>query len=1343
MKQSDPFKLILLLSLVVYSIEGFCQQIPTINLVMKDGLSSNYVTDIAQDKYGFTWFATKYGLNRFDGDKFTVYLKEPNKELLNSNDINKIATDTINNKVWIANRWMGVNVFDCATQQFSSFLHDKNNQNTLISNEIKDILVTSNGNVWIATNQGLDLYNPDNSQFIHYNTSTVPDFPSNDIMTLAEGSNGDLYIGHTYNGFTIFSPDNNSFKNFTHSSQNKNSLPDNTIHSIFVDTNSKIWIATNCGLSLFDPFRETFRNFKDVSGIHYTIQRAIYNVYSTSDDRIWVGTVSDLCYFDSKDTDLILSGKKNVNHMFIQDIYWGISNPTVYCVFEDSFKNVWIGSNGGGASFISSTSSFFHSWRINKIPGVTNGLNDKEVLTICVADNGNIWMGTDGGGINVNIDGRNCMFYSHDTGDISSNTYHSSLKDSNGDLWFGNMYNEMGIDVFISKEGRFIHYTPQGNGSVIYCLFEDNQRNVWIGSNNGLEIYNLITKKKDFLNKENSQLLTNEIKAVSQDKNGNIWIGTLNKGISIYNPESKTMKHINEHTIFENCVINQIFRDSKNRIWIATTEGLVLFPNEQSDTYQLFNTQNGLACNLICSIEEDSEGNIWLSTHSGISRFIESEQRFLNYDHKDGTLFGTYMNNSVGKAQDGTIYFGSINGVCYFNPKDRPSNIILPPVIFTDFKVYGRNPHEDAIDTSIPMTNGKIMLNHNQNIFSITFNVMNKSLQGKVEYAYKLEGLEENWINIGGDNQVTFRNIPYRNYKLHIKARYKNQEWQTNYSTLFISINPPFWLSWWAKLIYIVSITTIVFFIIKSYKKRLQLRSSLSLEKEKAQKQQELNEERLRFYTNITHELKTPLTLILGPLEDLQCDSRIQKEHLKKISLIHKSTIRLLNLVTQILEFRKTETQNKKLCVIEGNIVEKIQEIGFKYKELNRNADITFDMITDADKIQIYFDQEVISMIVDNLLSNAFKYTYKGTITLALRSVIANDVEYTEIEIADTGIGIPQEDISRIFERYYQTNIRKNMPGFGIGLALVKNLVDLHEGTILVDSEPNVGSSFRVRLITNNSYPDAIHINTNLKESIDEEKSSKPIVLVVEDEGDIRDYIAEALMGAYDVIVAENGEQGCQVAFTSIPDIVISDIMMPVKDGIELCKEIKNNIATSHIPVILLTAKDTLQDKTEGYDAGADSYVTKPFSASLLKSRVANLLEGRKKIASLISSSTHLKQSIIKESLNKIDNEFIERITRIIEENLMDEKIDVPTIAQELSMSYSSLYRKIKALTGMSTGEFIRKLRLRKAEQLLLSGKYNISEIAHQVGLNSVSYFRECFKEEYGMSPSEYIKQLK
>lgn len=1330
---------LLLLLLLTYSVSGFSQQIPTINLTMKDGLSSNYVLDIAQDKSGFIWFATRYGLNRFDGHKFTVYIKSSDQEFLNSNDINKIVADTLNNKVWIANRWAGVNVFDCETETFSSFLHDENDAGTLISNEIKDILVTSTGNVWIATSKGLDLYDPDNLRFIHYNKLTVAGFPSDGINALYEGTNGDLYLGHIHDGFTVFSPENKSFKNFKNVPHDKNSLPNNTVHSIFVDMDSRIWIATDEGLSLFDPFRKTFRNFRNMEGLHKSIKGTVFSVYQTHDERIWVGTLSDLCYFDAKDADEILSGKKDVNHMFIQDIYWGISNPTVFCVLEDSFKNVWIGSNGGGASFISSTSSFFHSWRIDKIPGVVNGLNDKEVLTICIDEDENIWMGTDGGGINVNKGGINCEFYSANSGEVSSNAYASSLKDSNNDLWFGSVH--MGIDIFLSKEKRFVHYTPRNCNSIIFCLFEDNCRNVWIGTDAGLEIYNLVTNEKSYLNGENSELLANEVRAVSQDKSGNIWIGTLNKGIVIYDPNRKKIKHIDHPVILNNCRVNQIFRDSRNRMWVATSEGLILFPDDRFDNCRMFNTADGLACNLVCSIGEDSDGNIWLSTNWGISCFVESEKRFLNYDYRNGALLGSYMNNSVAKTQDGTIYFGSINGVCFFTPQNRPAYIILPPVIFTEFKVYGKNSYEDVV-TSLPMINRKTSLNYNQDIFSVSFNVMDKSLQGKVEYAYLLEGLGDTWINIGEENQVIFRNIPYRNYKLHVRARYKNQQWQNSYSTLSIDVNPPLWLTWWAKLFYMLCILLIAFLIIKSYKKRLELHSSLSFEKEKVQRQRELNEERLNFYTNITHELKTPLTLILGPLEDLQADSRIQEEHAKKLSLIHKSTIRLLNLVTQILEFRKTESQNKRLCVGEGDIAEKIQEIGLKYKELNRNNNIVFDIIINTKKTQLYFDQEVISMIIDNLLSNAFKYTYEGSIKLSLQSVVADDVEYTEIEISDTGIGISEEDLSHIFERYYQAEKRKNASGFGIGLALVKNLVDLHEGVILVDSTPGVGSVFRIRLITNNFYPDAIHISVKQNE-IDEERGNKPIVLVVEDESDIRDYIAEALMGVYDVIVSENGEQGLRTALASIPDIIVSDIMMPVKDGIELCREIKANVATSHIPVILLTAKDTLQDKTEGYCAGADSYITKPFSASLLKSRVANLLEARKKMALLISSNTSFKHSVIKDSLNRIDNEFIERIIKIVEDNLMDEKIDVPTIAQELSMSYSSLYRKIKALTGMSTGEFIRKLRISKAEQLLLSGKYNISEIAHQVGLNSVSYFRECFKEEYGMSPSEYMKKMK
>lgn len=1335
--------LIGLFLLAIHETNGALKQIPTINLHMKDGLSSQYVTDIAQDKSGFIWFATRYGLNRYDGNKFTVYIKTPGWEKLNSNEINRIEADTLRNKVWIANRWAGINVFDCETETFTAFMHEESDDNSLVSNEVMDILVASDGKVWIATSKGLDLYDAAASGFIHYNPQTVDGFPSDGINTLAEGANGEIYLGHFRGGFSAFIPADKKIKNFRRRSGNPNSLPNNKVHSIFAGTGSTVWIATDGGLSIFDTSTETFKNFADINGIHPSIKGYALYVHQSSDGRVWVGTTSDLCYFDVKDTDKILSGEKDVNYMFIQDIDWGISNPSVLCVYEDSFGNFWVGSNGGGASFISRTSSFFQSWRIDKIPGVVNGLNDKEVLTICADTQDNIWMGTDGGGINVNKQGRNGMFYSNITGEVSSSEYFSSLKDSDNNLWFGSR--SQNIDIFHEKEQAFSRYKTKEYLSPIYCLFEDNHRNVWIGGEHGLEIYNLDTKEKHLPNRENSDLPTNAIRAISQDIQGNIWIGTLSKGITLYNPDSKEMKHLNEGTVFHNNKINQLFRDSKDRMWVAITEGLVLFPDNRTDNYQLFNSKNGLACNMVCSIEEDLQGNIWVSTNTGISCFIESEKRFLNYDHTDGALYGTYMPNSVAKTQDGTIYFGSLNGVCFFNPNNRPVDIVLPPVVFTEFNVHSNCPHEDGYETSLPMIKGKVSLDYDNNTFSVTFNVMNKSLQNNVEYAYKLDGLTDSWVNTAGENTITFRDIPYNNYKLQVKARYKNQSWPEKYSTLTIIVHPPLWLTWWVKLLYFICLVVSVSIVIRVYKRRLQLRNSLILEKEKAQKQQELNEERLRFYTNITHELRTPLTLILGPLEDLQNDLDIKPDHKQQLSLIHKSAIRLLNLIARILEFRKTETRNKKLQISKANMAEKVQEIGMKYKELNRKANVHFDIAINTQKTQLYFDSDVVTMILDNLLSNAFKYTHNGSIVLTLQSISVNEVDYTEIEVRDTGIGIPEEELNLIFERYYRVNKQKNSPGFGIGLALVKNLVDLHEGIILVDSKTGVGSSFRIRLVTNKTYPDAIHIDTTPNElnvETENEKTNKPIILIVEDEDDIRDYIAGALTASYDVIVAENGEQGLKAAQASIPDIIVSDVMMPIMDGMELCRNIKSNIETSHIPVILLTAKDTLQDKAQGYNAGADSYITKPFSASLLKSRVSNLLEAKRKTALLFSSNNALKRSVVKDSLNKIDNEFLEKMSQIIEENLMNEKIDVTVIAQELSMSYSSLYRKIKALTGVSTGDFIRKIRMRKAEELLLSGKYNISEIANLVGLNSVSYFRECFKEEYGESPSEYMRRI-
>ena len=533
--------------------------------------------------------------------------------------------------------------------------------------------------------------------------------------------------------------------------------------------------------------------------------------------------------------------------------------------------------------------------------------------------------------------------------------------------------------------------------------------------------------------------------------------------------------------------------------------------------------------------------------------------------------------------------------------------------------------------------------------------------------------------------------------------------------------------------------------LLRFYKRKLDLESSLEVERKQSLNKQELNEERLRFYTNITHELRTPLTLILGPLEDLLSDATLSPKHANKISIIHDSATRLLNLINRILEFRKTETQNRKLSVVKGDLGQLVQEVGLRYKELNPNNKVNYHIHIETEDTEIFYDADMITIILDNLMSNAAKYTSEGDITLSLRSVEENQIKYTEISVSDTGHGIDAEALPHIFDRYYQAKSKYQASGSGIGLALVKGLSELHEGILKVESAVDTGTTFTLRLLTENTYPNAIHAQHDMeKKPMDAEETTitdtptenHPIVLVVEDNADIREYIRSSFTDIYEVITAKDGKEGWELAQVRIPNIIVSDIMMPVMDGIELCKRIKEDMRTSHIPVILLTAKDSLQDKEEGYASGADSYLTKPFSAKLLHSRINNLLETRKKIASLLAlADMQPKQESAVSSLNKLDNEFLQKITQIIEENLEMEKMDIAFIADKMCMSHSTLYRKIKGLTDMSANEFIRKVKMRKGVELLMSGQYTISEIAYMIGFSSVAYFRQCFKDEYGMSP--------
>lgn len=1311
-----------------------------INLGLEEGMSSNYIVDITQDKYGFLWFATEYGVNRFDGTKFTVYMKN-DKTHLKSNNINRIEADTLHNEVWISSRRSGLSVFNGDTDQFTSFMHDKNNLHSIATNDLSDLLVTTQGEVWIATyHNGLEHYNRESGQFEHYNTSTVPGLPSNKVLSISENQDGNIYVGHQGAGLTLFSPNGVALQNYQHIAGEKHSLPNNDVTCTYTDRYSNIWVGTHAGLSLFDPLSGTFHNFREILGIHSSITNTINTINQSTDGRIWVGTVSDICIFDPNEIDRIFSGTVVVESTPIKNIHTGLSNPTILSIFRDSFSNLWIGTNGGGVGFINQTPSFFSTWQDASLSNTVNGLSDKDACAIVLDADHKIWVGTDGGGINVYEKDRNIKVYRKEKDDIFSDAIFSAFKDSNDNLWFGGF---SGLSIYNWNDRAFMQSGVPAIRQRANCFFEESSKTLWIGTSGGLYSCSLQTEKEYLLRSSNESLQRCDIASIAQDNKGRLWLGTLNSGLILLNTSNEEPSVYNSENGFPYDIVRCIYKDTQNRMWAATDEGLILFPSGDPSNYILYATENGLACSSIRAIEEDQEGNLWLSTNFGISCFLESENKFLNYNYTDGTLVGNFMNGAVAKAPDGTLYFGSQNGVCYFNPKNRPDRSTLPSVVFTEFKVHEQQTSLHTEELLLPVSTQKVSLRHTQNTFTVSFRTMNYGQQGQVEYLYNLEGLSDTWFNLGDLNSATFQNIPYKHYTLKVKARLKNHQWSDEYSSLDILIHPPLWLTWWAKTLYTLIGIGIVLFIISSYKKRLKLKNTLILEKESIQAQKELNEERLRFYTNITHELRSPLTLIVGPLEDLQNDPQLFQDHKKKLSLIQQSADRLLNLVTQILEFRKTETQNRKLCVASGDLSIVIQEIGLKYKESYTHTGIEFNIRIETPKTEFRFDREALTIIVDNLLSNAFKHTTKGQITLTVRSVRENDLEFTEIEVRDTGTGMEQADLPRIFERYYQSTGKKHAPGFGIGLSLVANLVKLHQGSISVQSEPDRGSCFCVRLLTNNTYPNAIHAEEKKKEESTSDSHNKPIVLVVEDDNNIRDYIAQSLMKHYDVIVSDNGQSGVDIAFEYIPDIIISDVMMPVKDGIELCRELKEDVRTSHIPILLLTAKDTMQDKTEGYNAGADSYVTKPFSATLLHSRIVNLLEARKRITTLVNSNKFLKQSIVQESLNKLDNDFLDRLVQVIEEHLEEENIDASTLAQEMSMSYSSLYRKIKALTGMSINEFIRKIKIRKAEQLLLSGQYSISEVSFRIGLNSTSYFRECFKKEYGVNPSEYLKTIR
>lgn len=1342
-------------------------------LGIEQGLSNNYVVSITQDKQGFLWFATEEGLNKFDGTRFITYYKNDlphNNQGITGNELNRVYADSKRPIIWIATQRDGLNAYNYDEQTFTAYQHNPENPHSLITNDVTDISPSTQNDdgLWVSTYyRGIEYLNINNGQFTHYNRSTVPSLPSNQTWTVLDGGDNNLYIGHVGSGFSIFSLKDKSVKNFQNETGNPTSLPGNDVFCIIKDANGNIWLGTNNGLALYNAANDNFITFRNNKNDKYaTLCSRILSIRQLKDNRLWIASeLNGIAILNLKQGMFLSPEELSIEYIQEGDDSRSLSNASARCIFQDSFDNIWIGTWGGGINFISSKPPLFTTLSYSPILNNENSLNNKVASSLCMDRQGRIWIGTDGGGINVFEGEKRIAIYKKESGDIPSNFILASLQDSKGNLWFGSY--QGGISYYDSRNRRFRSISLMGQSNLdVRTIYEDAQHNIWVGYSGGIVVLNPLTMKIiQHYNTDNSELHSDFIRSIAQDEKGRFWIGTFGDGLGIYTPNLQKIKTFTQRDGFCSNTINQIIQDKQKRMWIGTGEGLVCFLSTDELNYKTYQRKDGLINTNICAITEDKKGNIWFSNNKGISCYVTNKGCFYNYDHSDDVPAGSFSSSCVTQSKNGQIYFGSINGVCCFNPDITMNEQPAPAAVVTEMKILGRLSNLENNDMIINLSKGQnVELSHAQNSFGLTFNVQNYSLVNQVEYVYMLKGLENSWYTVNENNSVTFRNIPPGKYEFLIKARIHNQKWPEEATSLTIRINPPLWLTWWAKLIYILVSISITYLILHAYKKKLDLESLYTLEKKNHEQEQELNQERLCFYTNITHELRTPLTLILGPLEDMQKEASLPAKQAQKLSVIHQSALRLLNLINQILEFRKTETQNKKLCVSKGNIAPLIYEIGLKYKELNQNTKIDFRIQIEKEEMFLFFDKEIITIVLDNLISNAIKYTEQGCVTLSLHQTMRNEVAYTEIKVSDTGYGISAEALPHIFDRYYQESGKHQASGTGIGLALVKNLVTLHEGEIRAESIQNEGSTFYISLLTDNIYPNALHadstepvqeeMNQNTELEYSQEATldtSKPILLIVEDNEEIQKYIVESFTDSFEVITANNGEEGKQQALSRIPDIVVSDIMMPVMDGITLCKQLKDDVRTSHIPIILLTAKDSLQDKEEGYEVGADSYLTKPFSASLLRSRINNLLDSRKKlVAQFQAQSTpgsqidlSEKRIVIAEALSKLDNEFIEKITLLIEENLSSEKIDINYLSDKMCMSGSTLYRKMKALTGLSTNEYIRKVKMENAERLLLEGKFNISEIAYKVGMNSTGYFRQCFKEEFGLSPSDYLKQIK
>nr|WP_320119465.1 two-component regulator propeller domain-containing protein [uncultured Marinifilum sp.] len=1354
-------------------------------ITTQQGLSQNDVNCIFQDHNGFLWIGTNDGLNRYDGYTFRTYRikdKKEQEEGLSSNLVFKIKEDK-KGRLWIATSNEGVCVFNLCTEEFTQIRNTSVNPICLADNRIVDLECMNDGSVWLATEKGVTIITEQNGKFETTNLISLAHTPlvSKACNVVVEDQQGRKCLG-LHNGLIIC--------------KSTNKLIECTEIAGFEDLNVRcilpayggLIIGTGEGLFFLDNVKEDLGKSKliQINDLPAT------EIYLDERKNLFVASQLKLLVYscDCAHNKFVLQTEINQGRTKAD-----LSSNMVMSIYGDLSGIIWIGTNGGGLNKYNPKRKKIGHYKNTSLPG---SLSSNKIRSVFEDSKKNIWIGTEGGGVNFlnTSKGRNFESgferYFVNEYQIENRIYsiiETDKENGESEIWAGAAFPQT-LECFKNSDKLSPISKEELNDKIsasIFTSLKDKEGNIWLGTygSKGLYKYEKKEGKYHLINYKakaiEGGLSSNIIRSLLQDSMGNMWIGT-DAGINLLTVEElkkekpffKVFKNnINDDNSLSNDYILPLFKSTKGDLWVGTMGGglnrVNYHENIDSISFTSYGTSDGFPNNVIKGILEDQEGNLWISSNKGLSKFNTENHSIMNYDVSDGLQDNEFSELACCKLSDGMMIFGGVNGFNTFYPEEINADMLPPKVAFTDLQVLnksvkvGEHVNKRVVLTKAINQTKRVKLKYSENSFAIYFSALHFSAPTKNKYKYMLEGFDDNWIIKNSDERFAkYTSLNPGTYVFKLYASNNDGIWSKEAREIEVIVVPPWWKSNLAIAIYLILFVYILWFFQRFSFIRIKQKNELLMEHFEKEKIEELNQMKFRFFTNISHEFRTPLTLIIGSVQKLlQKEEELSPKAKAKCIAIQRNSSFLLRLINQLMDFRKMEHDKMNLSIRHLNIIELLKEIYTSFEEVAANNNIQFNFLVEEQEAYVYVDSDKIEKIVYNLLSNAFKFTnVGGQIDLILKL----QTNHILIQVKDNGVGMSKQMQAHIFERFYQGTKLKHADtsGTGIGLSYAKGLAELHAGEISFKSAEGVGSCFELKLKRGKEHYNLSDIekdqSVNIK-SIAKLKSEKEIfnfnlnkpkegfqakpnsykLLIVEDNVELLNFLSESFGDKYQVYRALNGEEGISMAEKYDVDIIVSDIAMPLKDGFQLCKGIKMNEQTSHIPIVLLTAKTSAEDSIKGFQLGADAYVSKPFDLQVLEAQIASVLKNRDDLKQRFRKSIEITPSEV--TTTSFDEKFLNKLLVIIEDNISNFEFSVEKLASLYGMPQVNINKKLKSLTGQTASAFIRNVRLKRACQLLKTGRYTVADVTYEVGFSDLKYFRSCFKKEFKLNPSEFVKQ--